>query len=497
MNNFGKIVSINGQVVEVEFLEDAPDLFDVLVLEGEDDVFLEVYVSASESSFYCLALSSTDKLSRGKKLINTHAPLRIPVGKGILGRSMNLFGIAQDGKGEVLYDKKLPIIKNSDGIIDDVQVSEAVVETGIKAIDFFAPLFKGGKVGLFGGAGVGKTVLLTELINNIVIHGSDSEGSLNNKDAVSIFCAIGERIREAQELYENLEEAKVLGKTCLIMAQMDENPAVRFRTALAGVTLAEYFRDEQQNNVLFFADNVFRFAQAGYELSTLIKSIPSEDGYQPTLTSEMGGFHERLVSTSDGSVTSIEAVYVQSDDITDYAVRSIFPYLDTIIILSRSFYQQGILPAIDVLASISSAIDIDVIGKDHYDAYVRAKKLLEEAIILEKIVSLVGLGELSEENRNIYMRAAILKNYMTQNFFVTEKQSGKPGTRVPLKQTIEDVKGIIEGSYDHISADKFLFIGSAKDERFGSASTSSVPSSAPVSALKPEVVGQPSAQKPH
>lgn len=486
MNNTGRIVSMNGQVVEVEFLDEAPNLYDILYLESDKDILLEVYVSSSDSNFFCLALASTDGLSRGDKVVNTRSSLKVPAGTGVLGRSLNLFGVPQDSKGEVKHHKKIPIIKNAGRMMDEVQVSSEVIETGIKAIDFFSPVFKGGKVGLFGGAGVGKTVLLTELINNIVIHGAKKTSNKKSKDAVSIFCAVGERIREAQELYENLEEAKVMDKTCLVMAHMDENPAVRFRTAVAGVALAEYFRDEEENDVLFFVDNIFRFAQAGYEISTLIKSIPSEDGYQPTLTSEMGHFHERLISTSKGSVTSIEAVYVPSDDITDYGVRSVFPYLDTIIVLSRSFYQQGILPAIDILSSISSAIDVEIIGKEHYDTYVHSKKLLEQAIVLEKIVSLVGLGELSEENRQIYKRALMLRNYMTQSFFVTEKQSGKPGKAVALKQTIEDVKGIIEGKYDHIPEDKFLFIGAISDEKLDKPPVVNVPVSPDLPESQPE-----------
>lgn len=306
---------------------------------------------------------------------------------------------------------------------------------------------------------MGKTVLLTELINNIVIKGGYPKRK--KKEVVSVFCAVGERLREAQELYENLQKAQVLSKTALIVGQMGENPAIRFKTAAAGVALAEFFRDEEGKDILFFVDNVFRFAQAGYELSTLIKSIPSEDGYQATLTSEMGSFHERLSSTLQNSMTAIEAIYVQSDDINDYVVRSIFPYLDTVIVLSRSLYQQGILPAIDILSSTSAALDPEIIGKEHYQVYLEAKTLLEKAVALDRIVSLVGIGELSAENQKIYLRSIILKNYMTQNFFVIEDQSGRKGQHVSLKEAVSDVKAILEGKYDAVPAEQFLYIATA------------------------------------
>ena len=305
-------------------------------------------------------------------MVNTGKSIEIPVGDAVLGRIINIFGEPQDGRGEIKTDERRTIVSR-DVSFDDVIPASEVFVTGIKAIDFFSPLLKGGKVGLFGGAGVGKTILLTEIIHNVVI--------LNKDKNVSVFTGVGERSREGQELYESLDESNVLSSVSLIYGLMGENPAVRFRTALIGATIAEHFRDEEKKNVLFFIDNIFRYAQAGHELSTLMNTIPSEGGYQATLASEMANFQERLVSNTSGSISSFEAVYVPADDITDYAVQSIFPYFDSTVVLSREIYQEGRFPAIDLLSSTSSGLSIDIVGDSHYHTVINAQNLLKKGII--------------------------------------------------------------------------------------------------------------------
>ncbi|HET9946443.1 MAG TPA: F0F1 ATP synthase subunit beta [Patescibacteria group bacterium] len=453
MKQLGKIISIRGQIVEVEFLDDKPEIHDILVLENSDETKLEVFTSSSPTTFYCLALTTASKMKRGAKVVNTSSPLTIPVGKEVLGRIIDVFGNPQDGKGALKTTKKRPIFHQE---VDFSHLSSPtkILETGIKAIDFFAPLLTGGKVGLFGGAGVGKTILLTEIIHNIVI--------LNKEKNVSVFAGVGERSREGQELFEALDESKVLDSVSLLYGSMGENPAVRFRTAIASVAMAEYFRDEEKKNVLFFIDNVFRFAQAGYELSTLMNSIPSEGGYQATLGSEMASLHERLLSTKDNTITSFEAVYIPSDDISDYGVQSVFPYLDSTIVLSREVYQQGIFPAIDLLSSTSSALNPAIAGENHYKTFIETQSLLKKAVYLERIVSLIGQSELSQADQLIYKRAQIVKNYMTQSFFTVQNQTGRKGIFVSLTDTVSDVRAILDGKYDSFDAEKFLYIDSLK-----------------------------------
>lgn len=329
------------------------------------------------------------------------------------------------------------------------------METGIKVIDLFAPFYKGGKMGLFGGAGVGKTLLLTEILHNIV--------GLKEDTAVSVFTGVGERSREGLELFEALKSTGSIKNSTLVFGPMGENPAVRFMSAFSGATLAEYYRDYMKKNVLFFIDNVFRLAQAGNEISTLTNTIPSEDGYQATLESEMAMFHERLSSTVNGVLSSVEAIYVPADDLLDHGVQSIFPYLDSTIVLSRSVFQEGILPAIDVIGSTSSALDPAVVGQKHYDVALEAKVLLKKAQALERIVSLVGESELSGDDQVVYKRAKRIKNFMTQRFFVAEAQKGEKGKFVPVTQTVNDVGDIIAGKYDAIPDERFMFVGSATE----------------------------------
>lgn len=410
---------------------------------------MEVIISASESTFYCLAFLPTDKLYRGQIVQNTKQPIQIPVGEEVLGRVMNIFGDPLDDKGPIKTKQKMPIY--SDKLeYNTIATHREFLETGIKALDFFSPIVKGDKIGLFGGAGVGKTILLTEIIHNIV--------NLSAKRSV-IFAGIGERSREGQELYETLLDQKTLPFVSLIFGTMGDNPAMRFRTAFTAATIAEYFRDQADREVLFFIDNIFRFALAGNELSMLMNTIPSEDGYQATLASEMGSFHERLTSTKKTAITTIEAIYVPNDDILDQGVQSIFPYLDSTIILSRNVYQEGRIPAIDILESTSANLTPGIVGQAHYDTAIDAQALLKESVTLERIVSLIGSSELSVEDRLTFERSKKLKNYMTQSFFVAEAQTGRPGKYVPIKTVIKDVKQILDGKLDSIDEDKFLFVG--------------------------------------
>lgn len=452
--NKGRVVSIKGQIIEVEFRNRRPSIYDLLVLEEDPEIKMEVYASSESGIFYCLALSSTEKLFRGAIVENTDKQILFPAGKNLLGRVVDIFGRPIDGLGEIKSQVALPVhreIKPSQKII----TKQEVLETGIKVIDLFSPLTRGGKMGLFGGAGVGKTILLTELLHNIVGRTKDT--------SVSIFAGIGERAREGLELYHALKESGVLSNSSLIFGPMGENPAVRFLSAFAAATLAEYFRDTERKNVLFFIDNVYRFAQAGNELSTLTSALPSEDGYQSTLESEMANFHERLVPTDSAIISTVEAIYVPADDLLDHGVQSIFPYLDSVVVLSRSLYQEGYLPAVDILSSTSSALDPDIVGDSHFEVVLKAKSILKAAQSLERIVSLVGESELSGEDQLAFRRARKLRNFMTQRFFVAEGQTGQQGSFVPVRTVVEDLRAIIEGKYDYVPEEKFRFIGSVSE----------------------------------
>jgi F-type H+-transporting ATPase subunit beta len=456
MTQKGKVTSIKGHIIEVKFYDEKPAIRDLLVLEEDPSIQMEVYSSSNKSTFFCFLLSSPEKLHKGSVVVNTGTSIQIPVGDEVLGRVVDIFGTPQDGKGTLTVKTRKSIFGDEINLSDTI-VPKEVLQTGIKCIDFFAPILKGGRLGLFGGAGVGKTILLTEIIHNVVI--------IDKKDTVSVFTGVGERVREGQELYETLGEAQVLPSVSLIYGNMGANPAVRLRTALAGVTIAEHFRDDLQKNVLFFIDNMFRYVQAGYELATLMNTIPSEGGYQATLTSQMGEVQERLSSTPNASLTAIEAIYVPSDDITDTGVQAIFPYLNSTIVLSRSIYQQGLFPAINILASTSSALDTEIVGEKHYSTYIAAQSILKKAATVERIVSLVGESELSADDQRTYKRANILRNYMTQNFYVVESQTGKKGSYVPLEDVINDVAAIISGQYDDYPPTTFLYISSLKDIR--------------------------------
>jgi F-type H+-transporting ATPase subunit beta len=449
----GKVISIKGQVIEVRFRNYKPSIKDLLVLQDDEGVKMEVHASSGSDTFYCLALSSTDKLYRGASVVNTQKQIQFPVGTELLGRVVDIFGEPIDGGVDLRTNAASPIhIRPSrKGIL----TKREVLETGIKVLDLFSPFVKGGKMGLFGGAGVGKTILLTEMLHNIV--GRD-EGK-----SVSVFAGIGERSREGLELFNSLKESGVDKNSALIFGPMGENPAIRFLSAFAAATLAEHFRDQAKKDVLFFIDNVYRFAQAGNELSVMTSSLPSEDGYQATLESEMADFHERLVATRSALISTVEAIYVPADDLLDHGVQSIFPYLESVVVLSRDLYQEGILPAVDVLSSSSASLNPNIVGDFHFETTLKAKSILKQAQSLERIVSLVGESELSADDQVIFKRARKIKNFMTQRFFVAEAQRGSEGSYVPLKTSVEDLDGIIKGKYDHIDEEKFLFIGSVSE----------------------------------
>ena len=444
------IKAIRGQVVVMEGSK--CQIHEVFTVK-QNKVLVQVYLIDDEQNIYGLILKGESEIRKGMELKNTGKKLSMPVGEELLGRAVNMFGEPLDGKPLKIKESdevwRTDRIKPKDGKLE-------VWETGIKVIDFFAPLIKGGKLGLFGGAGVGKTVLLTEIMQSIFV------GKGGGKDNVAVFAGVGERTREADELYDELKEKKVLDQTSLILGMMSQNAALRFTTAFAGVTVAEYFRDKLNKNVLFFIDNVFRFAQAGSELTALTGVIPSEEGYQPTLGAEMAQFHERLVSSDRAVVSSIEAIYVPADDMLDQAVVAVQPYLTSVIALSRDVYQQGYMPAVDVLNSGSSALSEEVVGKRHLDCVMEAKKVLKKASELERMVSLVGEAELSEENRQTYRRASLIKAFMTQPFRVVAEQTGVEGKQVRLKQTVIEVEKILSGKFDKTDPDKLMFKGDLK-----------------------------------
>lgn len=444
----GKIISILGQIVVCEIKGSAPVFAEMFTSDG---VKLMCYLSKSYENYYFIVLEGQKKIKRGMELSSVGKRLTIPVGDELLGRVVDIFGQPQDGGSDIKTKENSEIFKYQEYEVRKNEKIE-IWETGIKVVDFFAPLVKGGKLGLFGGAGVGKTVLLTEVMHNIFMSGKSEEN-------VAIFAGVGERTREGRDLLDELGEKKVLDKTSLIYGSMGDNAGKRFLTAFAGVTLAEYFKDVKNKDVLFFIDNVFRFAQAGSELSTLTDIIPSEEGYQPTLTSEMAQFHERLRSGKTASICAIEAIYVPSDDLLDSAVNSIYPYLDSVVTLSRDVYQEGRFPAVDILTSSSSLLNPDVVGEAHYKAVIDAQKIIKKAEELERMVALVGESELSPENQILYRRSNLIKAYMTQPFEVVEAQTGKKGEKVPLAVAVSDVSDIISGKHDKKEPEELMFIG--------------------------------------
>lgn len=450
----GSIRSIRGQIVVISCEgEYKPHLHELLTTANNPTVRLEAHSYASPTRLNCLLLSSREDLFRNLKVVATGEHLSIPVGKEVLGRVIDLYGNVLDRGQELERKETRSIYGTGPSTVAQVEANERkVAETGIKALDFFTPLLHGGKLALVGGAGVGKTVLMTEIIHNLNRGG----------EGVTIFAGIGERIREGQELLESLATTKVLDRTSLILGHINENAAIRFKVASAAVSIAEYFRDIEKREILFFVDNIFRFVQAGSELSTLLEEIPSEFGYQPTLQTEVAHFENRLVSTREAGITSVQTVYVPADQLTNPAVAAALPYFDAIVILSRDSAQQGLFPAIDLLQSKSTIVDRSVVGEEHYKALTGAVELLNHYSRLARIVTILGEEELGTQDRTLYHRALRLRNYMTQPFHTIEDHTGRAGVSVSRDVLVKDVQGILEGKFDIVPAEKFLYIGDAQ-----------------------------------
>ena len=463
MSHAGKIIQVIGPVVDVEFPEGTklPKLLSALEIQmqGSSDAKVGVSIVAEVARHLepgrvrAVALSSTDGLMRGALVKDTGAPISVPVGVETLGNLFDVLGNLLDAKKkDVKFEKRWPIHRPAPRLEDQSTKTE-VFETGIKVIDLLAPFIKGGKVGLFGGAGVGKTVLLMELIRNVA---EESGG-------YSVFAGVGERTREGNDLYKEMQESGVIDKTALVFGQMNEVPGARLRVALTALTMAEYFRDEERRDMLLFIDNIFRFSQAGSEVSTLLGRLPSAVGYQPTLASEMGALQERITSTKNGSITSVQAIYVPADDITDPAPAASFAHLDSTIVLSRALTEIGIYPAVDPLASSSSALDPKLVGEEHYQTARRVQQILQRYKELQDIIAILGLEELSDEDRLVVSRARKVQRFLSQPFFVGEAFTGRAGKFVTLAKTIESFKAIIEGKYDAKPEDFFYMKGALDD----------------------------------
>lgn len=452
----GKVTQIIGSVVDVEFKPgELPNMFNSVYIEREnkkEKLYLEVQSDLGNDQVRCLALGTTDGLSRGMDAVDTGSPILVPVGHQVLGRMFNVLGQPIDGKGEVKPDKYYPIHRKAPPL-EDQEPSVKMFVTGIKVIDLLEPYAKGGKVGLFGGAGVGKTVLIQELIRNIATeHGG-----------FSVFAGVGERTREGNDLYREMNNSGVINKTALVFGQMDEPPGVRFRVGLTGITIAEYFRDEEGQDVLLFIDNIFRFVLAGCEVSALLGRMPSAVGYQPTLSTEMGLLEERITSTRNGSITAVQAVYVPADDITDPAVATTFSHLDATTVLSRSIVEQGIFPAVDPLASTSRIFDARFIGDEHYNTARSVQEILQRYKDLQDIIAILGVEELSDQDKIIVGRARRIQKYLSQPFFVAETFTGMKGKFVDLRDTIKGFKDLVSGSLDDLPEQAFYMVGKIEE----------------------------------
>ena len=452
MSNMGKIKQIIGAVVDVEFEDKLPDINSALKIKrSSGEIVLEVSQYLNNRTVRSIALDSTDGLKRGTEVINTGEEIKVPVGKNVLGRMLNVLGEPIDNQGPITFsgEPKFYSIHRPAPKFTDQSTKTEIFETGIKVIDLLCPFIKGGKVGLFGGAGVGKTVLLQELIHNTATQHS----------GYSVFAGVGERVREGNELYQEMKESGVLSKTALVFGQMNEVPGARLRVALTGLALAEYFRDEKNQDVLLFIDNIFRFVQAGSEVSTLLGRMPSAVGYQPTLASEMGELQERITSTRNGSITSVQAIYVPADDVTDPAPATTFAHLDSTIVLSRNLAELGIYPAVDPLASNSIALSSEIVGQRHYQVAREVQKILQKYYELQDVIAILGMEELSDEDKVIVNRARRIQKFLSQPFSVAEVFTGVKGKYVPLEKTIQDFEEIIKGKYDARPEDDFYMKG--------------------------------------
>ncbi len=449
----GRVYGVRGQIVLVHCESDyKPALLEVLRAEKDSSVVLEVHSYYDSNLIHCLLLSSKEDVYRSMRVVSSGEALSIPVGKGILGRAFNLYGLPVDGGTLLENIERRPIHSSSRATTIQRDKKRGLLETGIKILDFFTPLIEGGRLALVGGAGVGKTALMTEIIRNL----NDTH------PGVTLFAGIGERIREGHELWNSLKETGALSKTALLVGHINENAAVRFKIAAAAATIAEYFRDEEQKDVLFFVDNIFRFVQAGNELSTLLEEIPSEFGYQSTLQTQIAEFENRLSSGKEASISSIQTVYVPGDQLTDPSVAAALPYFEAVVVLSRTMSQEGRYPAIDFLNSKSAVLDRSLIEDKHFKALTSAIEMLNQYERLERIVAVIGKEELSAQDKLTYERAQRLRNYMTQPFFTMEEQTGRAGVFVKRDSVITDVESIISGEFDAIPPEKFSYIGVAK-----------------------------------
>ena len=450
-NNVGKVVQVIGAVVDIRFEKDnLPNLLNAIEIElNGKKLVCEVAQHIGDDVVRCIAMSSTDGLVRGTDAINTGAPITVPVGRNTLGRIFNLLGEPVDNKPAPETKERWAIHREAPSY-EEQTASNEVLETGIKVIDLICPYLKGGKIGLFGGAGVGKTVLIQELINNVA----------NQHGGISVFTGVGERTREGNDLYNEMTESGVIDKTVLVYGQMNEPPGARMRVGLSGLTMAEYFRDVEGQDVLLFIDNIFRFTQAGSEVSALLGRMPSAVGYQPTLATEMGALQERITSTHKGSITSVQAVYVPADDLTDPAPATTFAHLDATTVLSRAISSLGIYPAVDPLDSTSRILTPEVVGQEHYEVARAVQGILQRYKELQDIIAIMGMDELSDEDKLIVARARKVQRFLSQPFSVAEQFTGYQGKYVPLKETIRGFKEIIEGKHDDLPESAFLFVGS-------------------------------------
>ncbi|MEA3513492.1 MAG: F0F1 ATP synthase subunit beta [Campylobacterota bacterium] len=446
----GKIIQIMGPVVDVEFDGYLPAINDAIEVPGtKERLVLEVAAHIGDSRVRTIAMDMTEGLTRGTKVVATGAPIMVPVGEDVLGRIFNVIGEPVDDGEAVNADAPRMSIHREAPAFEDQSTSTEMFETGIKVVDLLAPYAKGGKVGLFGGAGVGKTVIIMELIHNVAF----------KHDGYSVFAGVGERTREGNDLYYEMKESNVLDKVALCYGQMSEPPGARNRIALTGLTMAEYFRDEKGLDVLMFVDNIFRFAQSGSEMSALLGRIPSAVGYQPTLAREMGMLQERITTTKKGSITSVQAVYVPADDLTDPAPASVFAHLDATTVLNRKIAEKGIYPAVDPLDSTSRILSADVLGDEHYNIARSVQSLLQKYKDLQDIIAILGMDELSEADKLVVERARKVEKFLSQPFFVAEVFTGSPGKYVELADTIKGFKGILDGSYDHMPEKAFYMVG--------------------------------------
>ena len=458
--NKGYILQVMGPVVDVKFesghMPNLLNALEVFIEKGDgkkEKLVLEVSLEIGDNVVRTIAMSSTDGLNRGAEVVDTGAPITVPVGNYTLGRVFNVLGEAVDHGAEAGAEVQKDSIHKEAPTFEELSTHVEVLETGIKVIDLLAPYIKGGKIGLFGGAGVGKTVLIQELINNV----AQQHGGL------SVFTGVGERTREGNDLYYEMKDSGVINKTAMVFGQMNEPPGARMRVALTGLTMAEYFRDEEGQDVLLFIDNIFRFTQAGSEVSALLGRMPSAVGYQPTLATEMGRLQERITSTKKGSVTSIQAIYVPADDYTDPAPATTFAHLDATTNLERALTEMGIYPAVDPLASTSRALAPEIVGEEHYQVATTIQRTLQKYRELQDIIAILGMDELSDEDKKTVDRARRVQFFLSQNFHVAEQFTGQPGSYVPVSESVQAFKGILEGKYDHIPEDCFRLVGGIED----------------------------------